>query len=136
MPQKVVGVVEVVSSFAEHRAAIGLANDLGGVLHILRRGDGEAGQNLCLGNVGGENGGQGEQKALQRVHGLLGDEPGAAGGHHDRVYHDVFRLVGPKLLPDDLNERGGGDHADLDCIGENIRKDAVQLLGEKIGGGL
>ena len=61
-------------------------------------------------------------------------ESTSARGDHNGVDDDVFRPVVLQPLGDDLDEAGGGDHADLHRVGPDVGKDAVDLLGEKLRG--
>ena len=93
--------------------------------------DGHAGEDLRLRDVGGENGGQGEQFRLQGIHRLLGDETVAGGGHHHRVHHQLLHPVFLQLPGDDLDQRHAGYHSGLYRVRHDVRKDAVQLFRQK-----
>ena len=59
--EKVVGVADLVAALAENRAAVAFADGSGSSLHAGGIGNGHAGENLRLWNVGGQDSGQGQQ---------------------------------------------------------------------------
>ena len=135
-PQQIVGVVDLVAALAQHGAAVPLTDGPGGGLHAGGVGDGEAGEDLRLGNVGRQYRGQRQQLRRQGVDGVVPQELCAGGGHHDGVHHHALRAIPAQLLRDDGNQRCRGDHADLHRVGGDVREHGVQLLRQEVGGGL
>ena len=124
------------AALAQHGAAIALADGPGGGLHAGGVGDGEAGEDLRLGDVGRQDRGQRQQLRGQGLDGVVPQELCAGGGHHDGVHHHPLRAVLPELFRDDGNQLRRGDHADLHRVGDDIREYGVQLLRQEMGGGL
>ena len=117
-------------------AAVPLTDGPGGGLHAGGVGDGEAGEDLRLGNVGRQYRGQRQQLRGQGLDGVVPQELCAGGGHHDGVHHHPLRAVLPELFRDDGNQLRRGDHADLHRVGDDIREYGVQLLRQEMGRGL
>ena len=132
--EQVVGVAEAVAPLAQHRAAVGPADLLRRRLHVCLTADGLAGENLRLGDVGGEEGCHGKKLPGEGTDGLGLHEPCPAGGHHPGVYHQVFCLMGPQPAGNGADQAAGGDHADFHRIGTDVLEHGVDLLGQKLGG--
>ena len=132
--EHIVGVPDGVPPLAQHGAAAGVADDPGSLLHAPPVPDTETGEDLRLRDVGGDEGGQGEQLLPQRLQRLLFQQAGAAGGHHHRVHHQVLNLVVGQTVRNDPDEGGGGHHPRFDGVRDDVGKNTVQLEGEKLRG--
>ena len=135
-PQEIVGIVDLMAALTQHGAAVFLADVLGGGLHAGGIGDGHAGEDLRLGDVGSQDCRQRQQLPAQGLHRVIPQQLCPGGGHHHGVHHDVLRLVLLQFFRDDHDEVGGGNHADLHRVGENIGKNSVQLLTQEMRSGL
>ena len=135
-PQQVVGVVDLVAALAQHGAAVFLADGLCGSLHAGGVGDGHAGQDLSLRDVGSEHLGHGQQLGGQGLHSVVPQQLGAGSGHHHGVHYDVLCLVSMQLFGNGVDELGRAHHSDLDGIRVDVGEDGIQLLCQKAGRGL
>ena len=131
-PEQVVGIVDLVPALAEDGTAVLLADLPGGGFHPGGVGDGQAGKDLGLRDVGRDDLCQREQLLREGLHGVVPQQPGAGGGHHHRVHHDVFCLIEAQPLGDGADERCRGDHADLHGVGVDVGEHGVQLSGQKL----
>ena len=131
-PEQVVGPADFMPALAEDGAVVAPADGLGGGAHVGLALDGLAGEDLCLGQVGGGDGGQGEQLGAEGLDGVVGQKLGPAGGDHDGVDHDVGGVVISQALGDDVDEGGGRDHADLHRVGVDVGEHGVDLLAQKV----
>ena len=125
--EQVVGGIGAMAALDEHRPVGFPGEQLRRLHHALVVGDGKTAQHLGLRHVRGDNVSQGHQVRDQRIDSLLLDETRAAGGHHDRVDHHVARLMEKQTLGDDVDDLGGGDHADLHRFGTDILEHRIDL---------
>ena len=131
--EEVVGVVDLMAALDEHGAAAGVVDALGGALHGFGRVNLHAGEHLSLRHVRRDHGREREQLRAQRGHGVVHQQPRAAGGDHHGVDDDAARAVDAQSVDDGLDERRRGDHAGLDGVGEDVSEDAVELGGQEVG---
>ena len=135
-PEQIVGIVHLVAALAEHGTAVFFADALCSGLHPGGIGDGHAGQDLGLRNVGRDHLGHGQKLPCQDLDGAVLQQLGAGCGHHHGIDHDVLCIVLAQLFGNGLNERRRRHHADLDGIRVDIGEHRIQLLGQKFGCGL
>ena len=64
--KQVCGIVRKVSAFYEDSGSRDVKKEAGGFFHVFRRADGKAGEGLCLGEVGGDEGSQREEFFFQQ----------------------------------------------------------------------
>lgn len=105
-------------------------------LHSLLILDAQTRENLRLWDVGCDEDGQGEQPLPQCLQCCLLQQAGAAGGHHYWVYHQVLSLVVDQPIHNDPDEGSGRYHPCFHSVRDDVRKDTVQLEGEKFWGAL
>ena len=129
--EKIVGIVDVVSTLQKNGAAVNITDLFCSGLNVRLVPDGHAGQNLCLWDIGGGHGGKGEQTAFQCVHRLLRNQPVAASSHHHRVHYNIFRPIEPQPFCNYFNQPAGSHHADFHRIGRNILEYRVDLRSQK-----
>ncbi len=129
--QQIVRRAARVPALDQNRAGVNLRNLARRGDHILRAPNAQAGECFGFGQIGGEQRRQGQKLPAKRPGGILFQQLAAAGGDHDRVDHDIFRRILPQFLRNDPNQRDAAHHADFDGIRKDIRKNAVQLAGQK-----
>lgn len=131
--ERVVRIVDVVTALDEDRAAVALGQLLRNGRLLARGFYRVSRERLGLHDVGGDDRGQGEEPAGERADGVLADESCARSGDHDRVDHDVGGVPMREPLGDDLDDVGGGHHADLHRSRRDVLEDGVDLLGDELG---
>ena len=136
MIEKVIGVIEGMAALEKHGCGELLSDLRRCLLHIRYAGDLPVPEHLRLGDVGREKIGQREEDPCQSFHRVIGQKPGPAGGHHDRVHDEFLRLIEAQPFGDGFDQRSGGDHPDLHRVWPQVGEDTVQLQREKIGGDL
>ena len=124
------------AALAQHGTAVFLADGLRGLLHIGGIFDGHAGEYLCLGDVRGQHLRHRQQPCGQCIHGIVPQQLGAGGCHHNGVHHNVLGAVLLQLVGDRADQLCRGYHTNLDGIGVDVGKDRVKLLGQKMWGRL
>ena len=77
-------------------------------------------ENFGLGEVGGDDPGEGQEVFFHGVDGVSSQELVATLGHHYRVEDDIPRVMGLQPVGDGLDEFRGIKHADLDGVGAHI----------------
>ena len=128
--------MDAMPALEQNRAAIGIADTLGGAFDFLPAADGHAGQNFRLRDIRRDQVRQGKQAGFQDIHRLFGDEPVSAGRHHHRIGHDVPGVVELQPFRNCFYQAAGGRHADFHRVRRDILKHRVHLLAQKFRGQL
>ena len=128
--EQVVGGIGKMTALDEHGTVGFPRKQLRRLHHAVIVDDGKSAQDLSLGHVRGDDVGRGDQVGHQRVDGLLFDKARAASGHHDRIEHHVARLMESQTLGDDVDDLGGGYHADLHRIGADVLEHRIDLRSD------
>ena len=97
---------------------------------IFCRWEVRAGQNLCLGDVGGYDPGPGEQVFRERLDRVIFDQLISAGGDHHRIEHDVGDFVLIQQSADTLDDFNAVQHSEFDRIGADIIENGTYLRFE------
>ena len=116
-PEQVVGIVDLVPALAEDGTAVLLADLPGGGLHPGGVRDLQPGEDLCLGDIRGQDGRQRQQLARQRLDRLGAEEIRAGGRDHDGVDDDMTRAVLAQLLSDHADQLRHVTPAPVQCLG-------------------
>ena len=124
------------AALQQHGAAVGIPDFLRGGFHVLYASNLHAGEHLGLRDVGGDQGGQGQQLFRQGLNRVGLHQGRTGGGHHDGIHHHILRPVEPEPVGNHANELAGCHHADFYRVGTDVLKDRVNLLLQKFGSGL
>ena len=108
--EKIVGVIALMTSFAQHAAAVGFADPASCRFHVGRSGYLHRSEDLRFGNIGRDHRSHRQQKTAKRLRAIVRNQTGAAGRRHHRIHHDIFRSVFFQLPSDDTNQRGRRHH--------------------------
>ena len=130
-PQKVIGVIQLMTTLAKHCTAVFLLDGSSGFDHILGSFYFHSGQNLCLRNIRCQDCGHWKKLTFKGFNGFIIDQLGSACGDHNRVYYNVLCFILAKLFRNGFNQCAGRYHSNLHCIWINICKNIIQLICQK-----
>mmetsp|Transcript_22633 Transcript_22633/g.56626 ORF Transcript_22633/g.56626 Transcript_22633/m.56626 type:complete len:272 (+) Transcript_22633:717-1532(+) len=124
--------VLVVPALEEHPLDASVSEVLGGHGHGGLAVHLPAEEQLGLGDVGGDEPGQGEELVLDGGDRLHVDQRVPAGGHHHRVDHPLVQLARGRRGADGGDVLGGGDHARLDDVAAKVGDARGDLLFQEV----
>ena len=121
------GIFHAVAALHQHRRRTQVHQGQSRLFHVLFILNGKTRQHLCLRDVRGNQGGEGNEPFLIALNGLFFQQHGTAGGHHHRIHHQRHLSMGRKEIRHSLHNGGRRKHARFHRPGRNIIKYSLQL---------